>query len=497
MGCAPEQAPSPEPVPARSAAAPEHDWVPADAPVRTTYLRIGSPDAKPRELRYSEVNGLAVFEGDIILGRADALPRQPGEVSAQGISVTGAGFRWPNAVVPFTIDANLPDQARVTNAIRHWQERTNVRFIPRNAGNAQSYPDFVTFRPGTGCSSPVGKQGGEQFVTLEAACSTGNTIHEIGHAVGLWHEQSREDRDTFVTINWANIQDGRAHNFNQHITDGDDLGAYDYGSIMHYGAFDFSRNGQATITVLTAGAVIGQRNALSNGDINAIFTLYPDPGLPTGNRFFTMDFDGDRDDDLVIRGPGGEFMAYRAVGGTYQAAGDLVVTGLSDMQGWAAGHRFFVMDYDGDGDDDLLARSAWGDFFALRSDRTRFVATGVLYSDPGMADAGGWNEGNRYYVMDYDADGDDDLVGRYASGAFVALRSERTHLAYAGVLASTSLTDAWGWNAPDRFFVADSDGDGDDDLLARNAGGLFNLLRSDRTHLTWVDAVTNTTFRDP
>ena len=87
-------------------------------------------------------------------------------------------------------------------------------------------------------------------------------MHEIGHAVGLWHEQSREDRDRFVRVVWANIQAGREHNFNQHITDGDDIGGYDYGSIMHYPRTAFTRNGQDTI-VPVGGQAIGQRNGLS------------------------------------------------------------------------------------------------------------------------------------------------------------------------------------------------------------------------------------------
>ena len=56
----------------------------------------------------------------------------------------------------------------------------------------------------------------------------------------MWHEQSREDRDRFVKINWQNIQAGREHNFNQHMSDGDDIGAYDYQSIMHYGSNYFA-----------------------------------------------------------------------------------------------------------------------------------------------------------------------------------------------------------------------------------------------------------------
>ncbi len=37
----------------------------------------------------------------------------------------------------------------------------------------------------------VGMQGGQQTISLGAGCSTGNAIHEIGHAIGLDHPTGR------------------------------------------------------------------------------------------------------------------------------------------------------------------------------------------------------------------------------------------------------------------------------------------------------------------
>jgi hypothetical protein len=119
-------------------------------------------------------------------------------------------------------------------------------------------------------------QGGQQTISLGPDCSLGNAIHEIGHAIGLWHEQSREDRDLFVTINWQNVQPGMAAQFNQHIIDGDDFGGYDYGSIMHYPRNAFAVNRQIdTITPTDPNAQIGQRNGLSAGDIAGVRAMYP------------------------------------------------------------------------------------------------------------------------------------------------------------------------------------------------------------------------------
>ncbi|XP_047457107.1 hatching enzyme 1.2 isoform X2 [Mugil cephalus] len=159
----------------------------------------------------------------------------------------------------------------IKKAMENVEQGTCVRFVPRTHQR-----DFIDIQPKSGCWSYLGSRGGGQTVSLQSphCLQVGVISHEFMHTLGFVHEQSRFDRDNYVTIMWPNIWRDRLRNFEKFRSDGLDL-PYDYGSIMHFGMYAYSQDGEPTIIAKNSKDIkLGQRSSLSNIDKLKINRLY-------------------------------------------------------------------------------------------------------------------------------------------------------------------------------------------------------------------------------
>ncbi|XP_077350916.1 high choriolytic enzyme 1-like [Festucalex cinctus] len=175
--------------------------------------------------------------------------------------------------IPYVVTREFPawEKQKVETAMRSFHASTCIRFVPWNGEF-----DYVSVENKDGCYSFLGRQGGKQVVSINrGSCLYHGIIqHELIHVLGFQHEQTRNDRDDYVRINWENIEPAMVHNFNKQ--DSDSLNTpYDYTSVMHYSRTAFSTNGRDTITPIPNGSIqIGQRVGMSEWDIRRINILY-------------------------------------------------------------------------------------------------------------------------------------------------------------------------------------------------------------------------------
>ncbi|XP_022789402.1 astacin-like metalloendopeptidase isoform X2 [Stylophora pistillata] len=202
-----------------------------------------------------------------------------------------------NPVMLELYDRQMQGEESLTNiraAIKEWQDRLCIVFKERRFED-----DYVEFAYEGGCSSSIGRIGGRQVISVGSvgteyadvscrsptpygsnvtiSCSKGSILHEIGHALGFYHEHNRPDRDMYVTVVWDNVMPGcRVHFRKERFKTiyGQDV-PYDYNSVMHYGSFFFARErGMRTLHAKVKGVDIGQRERLSTLDIQKGRMLY-------------------------------------------------------------------------------------------------------------------------------------------------------------------------------------------------------------------------------
>ncbi|XP_039284218.1 low choriolytic enzyme isoform X1 [Nilaparvata lugens] len=192
---------------------------------------------------------------------------------------------WKNRTVPYIISPLYEPDEYITiyKAITTINYMTCVKFVPWN-GKAKDFLIIWPIKYPKGCWSFVGRFGGAQIVSLQPPdakgpnClgNEGRAMHELLHAIGIFHEQSRADRDKFVKINLSNVLPEFRSNFDKQSLDNTSYTfEYDYDSIMHYGKYFFSTNkSKPVITPKFPATKLGQRKMLSKTDCLKVNQLY-------------------------------------------------------------------------------------------------------------------------------------------------------------------------------------------------------------------------------
>ncbi|KAB7495624.1 Zinc metalloproteinase nas-1 [Armadillidium nasatum] len=211
-----------------------------------------------------EVPEELIFEGDLI-------------IPTLGRNGLKFGKIWNRGIVPYVFDRY--SDRRFQEQVRYGMETINrltkgcIRFVPKTYQR-----DFLVITSyASHCVSVPGRYGGPHYIYLGPECRQPATIlHELYHSLGFVHEQSRTDRDRYITVLYQNIVYTRRSQFDIN-RDTTTYGVpYDYESIVHYRQYDFSGNGRPTIITKDRRYqnIIGNAQTLSEKDILKIQRRY-------------------------------------------------------------------------------------------------------------------------------------------------------------------------------------------------------------------------------
>lgn len=213
---------------------------------------------------YGERKGsVLIVDGDILFD----YPERIGWKQVQGVGTFGSIWPLKNnmVAVPYIINKEYKQPELVKAAMKLWEEKSGfIQFVSKTSNDR----DYIEFIPSIDNQSYVGRRKKYQPVELTPNASLGIIVHELGHCLGLYHEQMRKDRDNYVLVTCK-----KNKNYVPAIEKDDsakDIGPYNFFSIMHYPPSSCMR---VKITGLPAG-IPGQRDSLTKDDIESVRTIY-------------------------------------------------------------------------------------------------------------------------------------------------------------------------------------------------------------------------------
>ncbi|KAG1658260.1 Protein SpAN [Nymphon striatum] len=165
-------------------------------------------------------------------------------------------------------------RSELQKSFNEWTTKTNIRFKERT--NESNYVTISSSGDNSNSGvATLGMFGSQGYIRLGTRATAVVIIHEIGHTLGYIHEQNRSDRDSFVRINFQNIQDNAVSQFFKSNSASLVTSQFDINSTMMYGSYTFTKNGQPTITDLNGNVLPRRQAQVSSLDISGTNAIYP------------------------------------------------------------------------------------------------------------------------------------------------------------------------------------------------------------------------------
>ena len=232
-------------------------------------------ESTARTLWVQKIDDEYVYQGDIVVAQDGVRPFFHG--------TDDSDERWPNGDIPIVIDQSVFAEPQVLeplyDAMNALMWQTEIRLVPRTRQRDYVNITMGNMIPGAAARSWPGRRGGAQDLTIGHGFSgpAGTLLHEFLHAAGVYHEQSRPDRNMHVYFDLTGLSEEAKQNFDRR--DGQSIGGYDYSSLMHYGPWAFNVGRQTIFCKIIrypmpCPANMGQRDAMTQADIAGLDQLY-------------------------------------------------------------------------------------------------------------------------------------------------------------------------------------------------------------------------------